>query len=423
MDDGATMMQPPPARPRVLLFSSLYPSSVRPTYATFVDTRLREVLSQDAIEARVVAPVPWFPSTAARFGEYALFARTPARETRNGIDVQHPRYAHLPKVGMSMAPLAMALGAVPALRRLRAEGFDFDLIDAHYYYPDGVAAALLARWFDRPLAITARGSDINLLAQYAAPRAWMRWASRVASASIAVSSALADRMSALGVPADRISVLRNGVDLTRFRPLPQAQARSMLGWPDAPTLIAVGNLLENKGQHLAIQALAALPGFRLHIVGGGPQAKALAELAAQIGVTDRVRFFGSVAQDELALHYSAADALVLASSREGAPNVVLEAMACGVPVVATAVGGIPEVMSPPITGALLAERTADALAVAVRGLWSRGFDRDAIRRHAQGFGWTQTTRAQIAMFRRMASRSRIDDASSEAAGRSAGGVR
>ena len=94
---------------------------------------------------KVVAPVPWFPSAAKRFGEYTQFAATPRQEQRNGLEVHHPRYLLLPKVGMNLAPYAMALGALRTVRRLQREGFDPDLIDAHYYYPDGVAAAMLGR--------------------------------------------------------------------------------------------------------------------------------------------------------------------------------------------------------------------------------------------------------------------------------------
>ncbi|WP_419880058.1 glycosyltransferase, partial [Hydrogenophaga borbori] len=155
---------------KVLLFSSLFPSGVRPIHGIFVETRLRELVKSGEVQAKVVAPVPWFPSTAKRFGEYAQFAATPRREERNGLEVFHPRYLLLPKVGMNLAPWAMALAALPLLRRLQREGFDFDLIDAHYYYPDGVAAGLLAKWLGKPFVVTARGTDLNLIPQYAYPR-------------------------------------------------------------------------------------------------------------------------------------------------------------------------------------------------------------------------------------------------------------
>jgi hypothetical protein len=158
---------PASGRPlRVLLFSTLYPSAPRPSHGVFVETRLRELLRSGQVEARVVAPVPWFPSTHPRWGDYARMAATPRQETRHGIDVRHPRYPVIPKVGMDWAPALLARSARPALERVRAEGFDFDLIDAHYFYPDGVAAVALGRALGRPVTVTARGTDINLIPQY-----------------------------------------------------------------------------------------------------------------------------------------------------------------------------------------------------------------------------------------------------------------
>jgi teichuronic acid biosynthesis glycosyltransferase TuaC len=389
-------------RPRVLLFSSLYPSSARPGHGIFVATRLRQLVAGGAVDARVVAPVPWFFSTDRRFGEYAVMARTPRYEAFDGVETWHPRYLLPPKVGMEIAPFAMAAGAFCSVRRLIRQGFDFDAIDAHYYYPDGVAAALLARHFNKPFVVTARGSDVNIIASHAVPRRLMLWAARRADTSIAVSEALASAMVAIGMTSQRIEVLRNGVDLTRFRSHSQADARRRLGWPDAPTLIAVGNLLESKGQHVALEALASLPDFRLCCVGSGPQAGFLQSLARRLGVAERVLFCGSVAQDLLSLYYSASDILVLPSTREGTPNVVLESLACGTPVVATAVGGIPEVVSTPIAGRLTGDRSAAQLVNAVRDLWAHGIDRQAVRAHASRFGWADTTRGQLDIFRRLA---------------------
>ena len=148
----------PPVR-RVLLFSSLYPSSQRPIHGIFVETRLRELLKTGRVQAKVIAPVPWFPLRGKRFGEYGRFAATPRVEQWNGLEVHHPRYAVLPGVGMSITPYTMALGAWPTVRRLQEAGFDFDVIDAHYYYPDGVAAGLLrggraSRSWSRPAGPT-----------------------------------------------------------------------------------------------------------------------------------------------------------------------------------------------------------------------------------------------------------------------------
>lgn len=389
-----------------LLFSSLYPSSVRPGHGIFVETRLRELLGSGQVQTKVVAPVPWFPSTNPRFGDYALMASTPARETHHGIDVLHPRYFLPPKVGMNIAPMTMALGAISAVQKLLNEGFDFDVIDAHYYYPDGVAAALLAKYFKKPFTVTARGSDINLLANYAIPRKLMHWTGHRAAANIGVSGALTKSMAAAGIPESKIKMMPNGVDLARFRIFAMGEMRAQLGWPNSPTLICVGNLVENKGQRLAIAALSQLPNFRLVIAGEGPDRQALEALAKKMQVMSRVAFLGRMDQDRLVMCYGAADILVLPSSREGWPNVLLESMACGTPVVATPVGGIPEIITTPDAGVLMANRTAAALAQAVNALWNNLPSRDQVRACAEGAGWQATTAAQLELFNDIVSNSR-----------------
>ena len=393
---------------RTLLFSTLYPSSARPGHGIFVETRLRELLRTGEVETRVLAPVPWFPSTDARWGERAGMAATPARETRNGIDVLHPRYLVVPKVGMSVAPLLLAAASIGPLRRLIRDGFDFDLIDAHYYYPDGVAAAMLARLFKRPLAITARGSDLNLIPQHALPRRMIQWAARQADASIGVCQALVDVLRGWHIDPARLHVMRNGVDLQRFRPLPRDEARRALGVGGEPLLLSVGHLIERKGHHLVIDALQALaighPQARLAIVGDGVERARLERRARECGMQDRVTFAGAVANDQLARWYSASDALVLASSREGWANVLLEAMACGTPVVATDIWGTPEVVSTSV-GVLVKERTGAAIAASVRQLLEAPPARTVLRSYAEGYGWEQTSRSQVDLFNRLVDRS------------------
>ena len=390
---------------RVLLFSSLYPSAVRPIHGIFVETRLRELIKTGQVEAKVVAPVPWFPSTAQRFGEYARFAATPRFEQRNGIDVYHPRYVLLPKVGMNLAPYTMALGALTTVKRLHQEGFDFDLIDAHYYYPDGVAAGLLAKWLGKPFVVTARGTDINLIPEYPFPRARILDTAARASASIGVCQALMDTLRDLGADPTKLHTLRNGVDLQRFAPEPRKKARQRLGLALAGQyLLSVGHLIERKGHHLAIESLVELPGVTLLIAGSGPEEAALKALAQRLDVAERVHWAGVVPQTELKWWYSAADALTLCSSREGWANVLLEAMACGTPVIASNIWGTPEVVSTPAAGLLMARRDASSLAVAWRDLMVITPERMATRRHAEGFSWDATTHGQLRLFQRV-----IDD--------------
>ena len=333
-------------------------------------------------------------------------ARTPEAETRHGVPVLHPRYLLLPKVGMTLAPFAMAAASIGPIRRLIAEGFDFDLIDAHYYYPDGVAAALIARQLGKPLTITARGTDLNLIPRYAVPRRMMQWAAGQAQASIGVCSALVDVLRGWQVDPTRLHVMRNGVDLERFRPLPREECRRELVVQGEPLLLSVGLLIERKGHHLVIEALARLrqqlPGARLVIVGEGEERARLQALVDSLGLREAVQLAGAVPNDQMARWYSAADLLVLASSREGWANVLLESMACGTPVVASRIWGTPEVVAQPVAGTLFDPRTAEALAAAVSAQWQSMPERQAVRAYAQGFGWEATSRAQRELFSALA---------------------
>ncbi len=389
---------------KLLLFSTLYPNAAQPIHGPFVERRLLKLLATGACEARVIAPVPWFPSGSQRFGKYADFARVPASEQRNGVDVMHPRYPVIPKIGMNLAPLLLALAAWPAVRDLIAGGYDFDVIDAHYYYPDGVAAALLGRWSKKPVTITARGTDINLIPEYPFPRRLIRWASRQSAASIAVCEALKKEMVELGMEAEQIHVLRNGVDLDHFRPIDPAEARRLLGLQETRWMLSVGLLIERKGHDIPIRALVDLPGWSLLVAGDGPLRGELQRLAESLGVADRVRFLGSVPQAELPSYYSAADVLVLASSREGWANVLLESMACGTPVIASSVWGTPEVVATEDAGVLMAERTPAGLLTALAELQRRRPSRERTRAYAEQFDWAPTTQGQLQIFERLAGR-------------------
>lgn len=390
---------------KILLFSSLYPSSIRPVHGVFVETRLRELLKTGEVEAKVVAPVPWFPSKSPRFGEYAQYASTPLQEVWNGIDVHHPRYLLLPKIGMNMAPDTMASGAMATIREIIESGFDFDLIDAHYFYPDGVAAMLLSKWLGKPFVVTARGTDLNLIPAYAKPRKLILETAAAASASIGVCKALMDTLGDLGADRHKLHTLRNGVELEKFTPEDVLRARQRLGLhPSGRYLLSVGHLIERKGHHIAIDAMPHLPDVKLLIVGGGSDLTALQDRARTLGVADRVQFAGVVPHDELKWWYSAADAMALCSSREGWANVLLESMACGTPVLATSIWGTPEVVSAPEAGRLMRERTGESLVQAWKDLMQSKPARSATRAHAERFDWNATTQGQLDLFRQILNR-------------------
>lgn len=385
---------------RILTFSTLFPSAARPNFGVFVENRLRHLVGSGRVEARVMAPVPWFPLRDPRFGDYAKFAATPRTETRHGLAITHPRYVLLPRMGMTMAPFSLYAACLGPLRRLIRDGYDFDLIDAHYFYPDGVAAVWLGRALGKPVVVTARGTDINLIPRYPHTRRMIVKAGDGTAAMVAVCQALKDEMAALGMDARKIHVLRNGVDLTLFTPRDRAAAQARFGIT-RPALVAVGGLIERKAHDIAIRAMTALPDMELLIAGEGNQHAALQALIRDLGLEDRVRLLGSVPHAALADLYSAADISLLTSSREGWANVLLESMACGTPVVASNVWGTPEVVADPAAGRLMTARTPESLADAVKALCAALPDRAATRAYAERFSWDDTTQGQLALFGRV----------------------
>jgi glycosyltransferase involved in cell wall biosynthesis len=383
---------------RLLTFSTLYPNNARPNHGIFVENRLRHLIGTQRAFSIVVAPVPWFPSRSKRLGDWALNASVAPKELRHGIVVHHPRYPVIPRIGMSLAPYLLYRATLPTLRHLLAAGKRFHAIDAHYMYPDGVAAVWLGQKLGLPTVITARGTDVNLIPRYAVPRALIRQAIAGASALIAVSEALKRELVALGAPDAKVTVLRNGVDLTMFSPTDRTAARAALGLT-RPALLSVGHLIERKGHHRVIEAMTQLPEFDLLIVGEGPLRDRLAALIGRLELAERVRLLGARPHRELPAIYSAADILVLASSREGWANVLLEAMACGTPVVASNIWGNPEVVRDHAAGLIADENTPDGIVAAVRRLFAHRPDRTATRAYAEQFSWGATTEGQLALFK------------------------
>jgi teichuronic acid biosynthesis glycosyltransferase TuaC len=236
---------------------------------------------------------------------------------------------------------------------------------------------------------------------------------------ITVSAALRDALMRLGVARERVSVLRNGVDLDLFTPKDREATRNELRL-DGPVMISVGHLIPDKGHQFVIEALPQLTGTSLLIAGDGPMRAQLEALAVRLGVAARIRWLGTLSQQQLARHYAAADITLLVSKIEGMPNVLLESLACGTPVVATNVGGNGEIVNAPVAGILIDERSPTAVVSAVGKLLQARHDRAAVRRHAEQFGWAPTTQGLLSLFASLAGRGTAASDAARASARVAG---
>ncbi len=394
----------------VLVFTSLFPNSEQPNLGIFVKHRIAALARLPHLSLRVVAPVPYFPPflPASPFLErWQRMARIKERELIEGLSIDHPRYLVTPKIGMTLYGRWMARGAARVVQRLHAEQ-PCDLIDAHYVYPDGYAAVKLGRALKLPVVVTARGTDINLFSQMLLVRPLVRAALSGAASVIAVSGALKQRMVELGIPAEKVVVIRNGIDRTIFYPQDRAEVRRALGLEaNGPVIITVCSLTANKGIDRLIDAFAlvskqpANETARMYVIGEGPERAALEARIARHGLQGRVILPGARPQPELARWYSAAELFCLASHREGCPNVVLEALACGTPVVAMDVGGIRELITSPAYGRLVSPTTAavDSLARQIHEALNIRWNRAEIAAYGGARSWHDVAAEVEALWR------------------------
>jgi glycosyltransferase involved in cell wall biosynthesis len=296
----------------------------------------------------------------------------------------------------------MFLGSLSSVRCLHKE-FGFDCIDAHYVYPDGFAAVLLGKVLDVPVFVSARGTDINVFPSFPMIRPMVRWALRHATGLIAVSGALRTSIAQLGIPEGNVRIIPNGVDTERFRPVAREEARRTLNLPEhAPVVVSVGSLNAAKRHSLLIQSLVEVaekyPDLRAYIVGEGPLRSELLTLIEAAGMKDHVVLVGGKPNRELYLWFSAADVSCLASSREGWPNVIMESIACGTPVVATKVGGVPEILDSSELGVLV-DGEESAIAAGICAALERTWNRQSLVRIAESRTWKAVAEEVVAYFR------------------------
>lgn len=368
---------------RVLTLSTLYPDRLRPAFGRFVARQTQALAAQPNVAVRVVAPIG-LPVAPLRRSRHRLGADLPLAETIDGLVVERPRFTTWPGPAGRGNGRRLARALIPVVARLHRD-FPFDVIDAEFFWPDGPAAVALGAHFGVPVSVKARGSDIHYWSGLPAIRRRIVAAAAGADGILAVSAALAERMAAIGIDRERITVHYTGVDSELFHPVDRAATRAALGL-SGPLFVTVGTLNRNKGQHLAIDAIAAMPDATLLLVGDGPERERLAAQAAERGVTDRVRLAGQWSIAQVARLIAAADALVQPSAHEGLANVWIEALACGTPVIASDAGGIAEVLDRPAYGRIVARDPA-AMAAAMAAILDDPPDPHEIRAAAARFSW------------------------------------
>ena len=384
---------------RILFLSSLYRSPLQPQ-RSIGNARILRAMRAHA-EVRVMVPLPWYPSVVAqRYPDLRAIVDVPEIEAdEDGSEILHPRTLHLPRVGR---PLYAVLYGASMLAPIRAEvrRWKPDALLSAWAYPDGTAAVALGKIFNLPTAVRVMGTDINDYTKNPWRRPQIAWAMRNAGRVIAVSRALGQEVESLGVDSRRIAVIPTGVDTTRFHPHDRQEARRTLGLPDRPIVVVPGRLSPEKGVHHFLDALAKLdPSVCGVLVGDGAQAGELKDQAARLGLAERVRFEGYQPEARMPLYYSAADLACLASLEEGWPDALMESFACGCPVVASHVGGVPDIIALTGSGFTAPPGDAEALAKKLTEALARGWDRAATAETMLGYTLDRTARDYVETLR------------------------
>ncbi|XXX81898.1 glycosyltransferase family 4 protein [Sorangium sp. So ce134] len=375
---------------RVLWVTRIFPNRVEPLSCAFQRQQLAALSRRCEVE--VLAAIPYHPGVSLLGGRTrpGRLTAVPERDEIDGVPVVHPRAPYLPGAGRVLAPVNAPLylaGLLPHVPRLRGR---FDVVLGAWLYPDACAAALLARMLGLPYAVKAHGTDVNVVARWRSVRPLVGGALRSAAYAIGVSRPMVDALAALGAPRDRAVLVRNGVDRALFCPADRGAARRELGLPERGRIVTfVGNVLREKGIHELVRAFEALDrdgGEPVHlvVVGDGPERASVEQAALRRECArapadrrdgrGRIIAVGARPLARVARHLAATDLLALPSWAEGTPNVVLEALAAARPVVATSVGGIPDVVTPGRTGLLVPPRDAGALGRALRDALERTWD-------------------------------------------------
>lgn len=380
-----------------LILTTQYPNQQEPTRGMYHLQIMREL--QTFCDIRVVAPVQYpYP-----FPPYRIYKDVPDYEVWEGVQTWHPRYAHLPIVGRSATGLLYAKSVWPTVRRLHQTS-PFDVIAAYFAYPDGYAAVEMGCKLGVPVVIGVLGSDVNRMLFEGVRKHIVRKTLKEADHVLSVSSALAQRVASVGIDADKIQVITNGVDAGQFCWRDSTQVRQQLGLPlNRRILLFAGWLVELKGLIELVHAIRELvegakQGMNGHedilltLVGTGPLEPELRELIQKYGLEDHVWLMGARPHEEVALWMNACDLFCLPSWMEGCPNVVVEARASGKPVVASNVGGIPDLIPDARYGLLVPPRDTQALAKALQLALEREWHHETILALAHQHTWRDVAR-------------------------------
>jgi glycosyltransferase involved in cell wall biosynthesis len=389
---------------KVLLITNIFPNFAEMERGIFTYKIAMALISKCSL--KVIAPLPWVPPFMKRVGgKKFIHADVSPQENWDGLNVYHPRYFLIPKIMGFIHPMFMYMRLLHLAEELNRKE-SIDLINAHWLFPDGVAAAWIARKLRKPLILTGLGCDVNHYPSLPFRQGQIKKALNYSDLITVKGSGLRQKILHMGIQAQKVTVIPNGLDLNQFRIMDKNQVRSRLGiHGKGPFLLFVGSFDPVKGGHYLIEALKNMAedpeNFPdLLMVGDGPLKEDLLAQAKNLGIANRVSFLGKRPHHEIPLWMNAADVFCLPSIREGRPNVLLEALACGTPAVASEVGSVPEIIHER-NGRLAKTSNPQDLAQQLLTCLKQPWDREVIRKTVGTFTWDDCAELYIRAYQKV----------------------
>lgn len=370
---------------KILVITTNYPNNMEPNRSIFNKERIR-YLSKHS-EIKIIAPIPWVPS----FLDHK-FSKVYKYELVDGIEIFHPRYFMIPKIGRSLYGFFFFLSIINFVKHFK-KNYDFDLIYCPWVYPDGFAAALICRLLNKPLILHASGSDINYFTRFLIRRKLISYALKCSEHILVVSNALKEKLIDLGIDDNRISVVHSGVDLEKFYPMDMFYAREKCNLPrEKKIVLFIGRLSEEKGVNYLVEAFSILCRNNLNdiylvIIGEGSCKKKIMDKILSSKLNESTLMVGLKNHEEIPRWINAANLVCLPSLREGFPNVLLESLACGRPVVASNVGGVKEIIYSEDFGILVPPKDIFSLAYAIKTTLLKKWSPEKLRNNIKVKDW------------------------------------
>ncbi len=388
---------------KILSVSHMFPNNQRPNVGVFVKERLKSL--SKVVNTTIVAPVPYFP-LSYMIDNYRYTKAIPLKEEFDGLHVHHPRYLLVPKIcKFSDGYLYYKSINKFIIKKFRKDSYD--LLDFHWVYPDAYAGLKWARLFNKKIVVTIRGNESICYFENSLRKKMLMDTLRSVDHIIAVSTDMKNKVvDEYGVEDRNVTVIPNGIDTQKFYAAEKTKAQGKCYLkPGKKYILSLCRLSKEKGLEYLLKAFSLLDvnDAELIMVGDGPLRTHLVGLAQQLNIANKVRFIGEVPHEDVCTWYNVADVYCLPSLWEGCPNVVIESIACGVPVVSTNVGGIPDLISSDDYGFIVSPGDVAQLSEALRGALEKNWNRGKIALYGSSNTWANVADRIVNLFRELLS--------------------